>query len=216
MGFQLPWTSMVCWSYGLVASTFALFVVASVGMWRECQPQISLIPPSVGLNSLLLIQWLFLCPVPGVFFLTPCVTSCYFSTNVGRHNTAGRAKQHSVSQTAECIHAEKNSQFQSELKIKSIRNTYKYCSPLLWLCCFPLHMLSLLTWTVATARTRLYFYFCSILLRLPQTAVKRVFLNYSQATYRLIPSSELMFILCFVFYRRVWPVPIIYYKYSLW
>lgn len=57
----------------------------------------------------------------GYFFLTPCVTSCYFSTNVGRQSTAGRAKQHSVSQTAECIHAEMNSQFQSALKIKSIR-----------------------------------------------------------------------------------------------
>lgn len=47
-----------------------------------------------------------MCCARGIFFLTPCVTSCYFSTNVGRHNTAGRAKQHSVSQTAECIHAE--------------------------------------------------------------------------------------------------------------
>lgn len=133
MGFQLPWTSMVCRSYGLVASRFAFFVVASVGMQRKCQPQISLIPPSVGLNSLPLIQCLFLCTVPGVFFFTPCVTSCYFLTNVGRHNTAGRAKQHSVSQTAECIHAEKNCQFQSGLKIKTIKYTYKYCSPLLQL-----------------------------------------------------------------------------------
>lgn len=69
----------------------------------------------------------------GYFFLTPCVTSCYFSTNVGRHNTAGRAKQHSVSQTAECIHAEMNCQFQSGLKIKTIKYTHKYCSPLLQL-----------------------------------------------------------------------------------
>lgn len=52
------------------------------------------------------------------------MTSCYFPTNVGRHNTTGRAKQHSVSQTAECIHAEMNSQFQSGLKIKSVRKNY--------------------------------------------------------------------------------------------
>lgn len=122
MGFQLPWTRPVCRPHGPVASTFPLFVVASVGMQRECQPWISLIPPSVGLNSLPLIQCLFsMCCARGIFFLTPCVTSCYFSTNVGRHSTAGRAKQHSVSQTAECIHAEMNSQFQGALKIKSIR-----------------------------------------------------------------------------------------------
>lgn len=68
MSFQLPWTRMVCRSCGLVASTFALSVVASVGMQRKCQPWNSLIPPSVGLNSLPLIQCLSLCALPGVFF----------------------------------------------------------------------------------------------------------------------------------------------------
>lgn len=33
-GIQLPWKSGVCWSYGLVASMFALFIVASSGMRR--------------------------------------------------------------------------------------------------------------------------------------------------------------------------------------
>lgn len=189
MGFQLPWTRLVCWPHGLVASTFSLFLVASVGMQRECQPWISLIPPSVGLNSLPLIQCLFsVCCARGIFFLTPCVTSCYFSTNVGRHSIAGRAKQHSVSQTAECIHAEMNSQFQTALKIKSIREknmplllpfspaltAASHCSKVFWLGLrqYPgkgYHRVS-----------ELYFYISSILLKLPQTSVKQVFLNCSQ------------------------------------
>lgn len=122
-GFQLPWTSRGCRSYGLVASTFALFIVAFIGMWRV--PATDFINSTISRSEFIATNTMpFSMYCARGIFLTPCVTSCYFSTNVGRRNTAGRAKQHSVSQTAECIHAEMNSQFQSGLKMKSGRKEY--------------------------------------------------------------------------------------------
>lgn len=118
MGIQLPWKCAVCWSYGLLASLFALFIVASSGMRRV--PVTDFINFTISRSVFIATNTMpfSMCCARGIF-LTLCVTSCYSSTNVGRHNTASRAKQHSVSETAECIHAEMNSQSQSGQKIKS-------------------------------------------------------------------------------------------------
>lgn len=191
MGFQLPWTRLVCRPHGPAASTFALFTVASVGMQRECQPWISLIPPSVGLNSLPLIQCLFsMCCARGIFFFWHHV----WPPVISQQMLAGTAQLAEQSSTvchkllsASMLKWTANSRVQ---KIKSIRKKkHATIAPLYssFDCCFPLHVNSSdqdsgKSQEKVITEFQLYFYISSTLLKITQTSIKQMFLNCSQAT----------------------------------